>query len=42
MDQIQTLMNLPYINNFEITEIDDKFNSLKLLWNNVKNYQTHS
>lgn len=35
-------MNLPYINNLEITEIDDKFNSLKLLWNNVKNYHTHS
>jgi len=38
MDQIQSLMNLPYINNLDIIDLDEKFNFMKLLWTNVKNF----
>jgi len=33
-------MNLPYINNMNIIELEEKFNFTKLLWTNAKNFQT--
>ena len=33
-------MNLPQINNFDIIDLDEKFNSMKLKWTNVKNFQS--
>lgn len=31
-------MNLTSVNNLEIVELDEKFNSLKILWTNVKSF----